>query len=162
MGRIRSRDTKPELLVRSLLHRCGFRFSLRNRKLPGTPDVVLTRHRIVVFVHGCFWHQHPGCSQARCPRSRKGYWQAKLARNVGRDRVNAALLGELGWRVVVLWECEVSRDPQVAARRVVAATGAAPSFSYADLPDRAACLEVADARWHQAMRRLGKGSPDYD
>ncbi|MEI8079032.1 MAG: very short patch repair endonuclease, partial [bacterium] len=60
MGRIRSHDTKPELLVRSLLHRCGFRFSLRNRKLPGTPDVVLTRHRIVVFVHGCFWHQHPG------------------------------------------------------------------------------------------------------
>ena len=102
------------------------------------------------------------CTQASRPRTRKGYWQAKLARNVERDRLNIGLLENAGWRVVGVWEYEVLQDPHVAARRVVAATGADPSFSYADLPERTVCLEVADARWHQAMRRLGKGKPCYD
>ena len=105
MASIRGRNTRPEVAVRSALHRLGLRFRLHRAGLPGRPDVVLPRHRAVVFVHGCFWHRHPGCRLAYDPRSREEFWQAKFARTVERDaRQRAALLHD-GWRVASVWEC---------------------------------------------------------
>jgi DNA mismatch endonuclease (patch repair protein) len=106
MRRIRKRDTKPELVVRRIVHALGFRFRLHRRDLPGTPDIVLPRHRKVIQVHGCFWHQHEGCRLARQPKSRLGYWLPKLARNMERDRAAKADLERLGWRGLTVWECQ--------------------------------------------------------
>jgi DNA mismatch endonuclease (patch repair protein) len=111
MARIRGRDTKPELLVRSLLHRAGLRYSLGRKDLPGRPDIVLPKYRAVVFVHGCFWHRHRGCKDATLPGTRPAFWQAKFQENVTRDRRNRKALEKLGWRVQVVWECGVLRDP---------------------------------------------------
>lgn len=109
MGRIKSRDTAPEISVRSHLHRLGLRFRLHDRKLIGRPDVVLKRWNTVVFVHGCFWHRHPGCRFAYTPKSRLGFWTAKFGENVGRDKRNQRALRSSGWRVLIIWECE-TRD----------------------------------------------------
>ena len=112
MRRIRASDTKPEKLVRSVMHRAGYRYTVRgpaNRRLPGKPDVVLPRHRLVVFVHGCFWHLHTECREGRTPSSNQGYWAPKLARNVARDTENLNALAASGWRSVVFWECEIER-----------------------------------------------------
>lgn len=106
MSRIRAKDTKPEKIVRSLLHRMGYRFRLQGRDLPGRPDVVLSRYRTVVFVHGCFWHRHKGCRNCSTPTNRQEFWVKKLEGNAARDRVHARALKKLGWRVVVVWECE--------------------------------------------------------
>ena len=105
MSRIRGRDTKPELVVRRMLHAAGFRFRLHRRDLPGTPDIVLRRHRAVVFVNGCFWHWH-GCPLCRLPATRTEFWQTKLLRNVERDAGNIAALRQ-NWRVCTVWECAV-------------------------------------------------------
>jgi DNA mismatch endonuclease (patch repair protein) len=117
MARIRSRDTKPEIAVRRLLHSFGYRFRLHRRDLPGKPDIVLPRHRLVIFVHGCFWHQHPGCRLASKPKTRQDYWRPKLAGNVSRDELAQASLRSLGWRVAVLWECD-TREPLVLLSKV--------------------------------------------
>ena len=109
MSRIRAQDTGPEKRVRSFLHAAGFRFRKNKRDLPGTPDIVLRRFRTVVQVHGCFWHQHPGCPKAARPDSPG--WRAKLDRNVQRDRESEQALAEKGWRVLIMWECE-SDDPE--------------------------------------------------
>ena len=106
MRRIGARDTKPELVVRSLLHRGGLRFRLHARELPGSPDIVLPRHRTVVFVHGCFWHRHAGCRLAYIPKSNLNFWQTKFDGNVRRDRRKADALRKSGWRVVTVWECQ--------------------------------------------------------
>jgi DNA mismatch endonuclease (patch repair protein) len=103
MSRIRSRDTAPELAVRRLVHRLGFRFRLHNRRLPGKPDLVLARHRTVVLVHGCFWHQHEGCIDCSKPGTNQSYWAPKLARNVERDAVNQSQLISDGWKVITVW-----------------------------------------------------------
>ena len=108
MSRIRGRDTKPELLARSVLHRLGFRFRLNQAKLPGKPDVVLTRHRTVVFVHGCFWHRHRGCRFAYTPKSNLPFWTLKFGENIARDRKATRALRALGWRAIVIWECQTS------------------------------------------------------
>ena len=107
MSRIRGRDTSPERLVRSLLHRLGYRFRLNRKDLPGRPDIVLPKHRTVVFVHGCFWHRHEGCRYAYTPKSRTEFWQRKFARNVARDREVRDALERQGWRVLWVWECEI-------------------------------------------------------
>lgn len=109
MSRIRDKDTAPERLVRSALHRAGYRFRLHSKKLPGRPNVVLPRYRTVVFVHGCFWHRHKGCRYAYTPKSRVAFWNAKFDSNVERDRRNARELRRLGWKVVTVWECEADR-----------------------------------------------------
>lgn len=109
MAGFRSKDTKPELLVRRALHRLGYRFRLHRRDLPGKPDIVLPRHRVAILVHGCFWHQHPGCRTARMPRTRQEYWTEKFRRNLERDTASAASLSALGWRVSVIWECETRK-----------------------------------------------------
>ena len=116
MSHIRSRDTGPERTVRSMLHRMGYRFRLHRKDLPGKPDIVLPRYRAVVLVHGCFWHRHPGCRFAYVPKSRKAFWQEKFADNVRRDRSVRKQLATLGWRVEVVWECELRCPAKVAAR----------------------------------------------
>lgn len=105
MAAIRSANTAPELALRRELHLLGLRFTLNNKKLPGKPDLVFPRHRAVVFVHGCFWHRHAGCSIATTPKSNTPYWQEKFDRNVARDARVIAELEQLGWRVMIAWEC---------------------------------------------------------
>lgn len=117
MSRIRSRDTKPEKIVRSLLHRMGYRYRLDTRIKVRTaegrsrsiqPDIVLPKHRTAIFVHGCFWHRHPECEFAYTPKSRLDFWQKKFAENVARDRRNEEALRSSGWRVIIVWECELA------------------------------------------------------
>ncbi|MDD1977101.1 MULTISPECIES: very short patch repair endonuclease [Pseudomonas] len=107
MRAIRSLNTKPELLVRRLVHRCGYRFRLHRRDLPGKPDLVFSGRKAVIFVHGCFWHMH-GCQGIRVPKSNIDYWQSKLVRNRERDAQNAEALMQMGWRVMTIWGCETS------------------------------------------------------
>tara|TARA_R110002049_G_scaffold251918_1_gene426347 strand:+ start:1955 stop:2386 length:432 start_codon:yes stop_codon:yes gene_type:complete len=106
MSRIKNRDTKPELIVRSLLHRMGYRFRLHRKDLPGKPDIVLPKYKTVIFVHGCFWHRHKGCKYAYTPKSRIEFWEKKFATNLKRDLENQKLLKNCGWKVRVIWECE--------------------------------------------------------
>jgi DNA mismatch endonuclease (patch repair protein) len=113
MRRIRSRDTLPEVAVRSLIHRMGFRFRIHRNDLPGCPDIVLVRQQKIIFVHGCFWHQHPGCAEGRLPETRQEYWVPKFQRNKDRDVQNRAELRKLGWRSLVVWECELKRPRQM-------------------------------------------------
>lgn len=108
MSRIRGKDTSPERAVRSVLHRLGYRFRLHSRSLPGRPDLVLPKYGTVVLVHGCFWHRHARCPFAYTPQTREQFWSEKFDANVARDRRVARTLRSLGWRVLVVWECEVS------------------------------------------------------
>lgn len=106
MSRVRQKNTAPELIVRKLLHLLGLRFRLHPKNLPGTPDIVLARHDTIIFVHGCFWHRHPNCRYATSPKTRQEYWEPKFEANIARDSRKEAQLQELGWRVMVIWECE--------------------------------------------------------
>jgi DNA mismatch endonuclease (patch repair protein) len=110
MSAIRGRDTAPEMAVRRYLHRQGFRFRLHDKRLPGRPDIVLPKYRTVVDVRGCFWHCHEGCKNSVRPKSRAAFWDAKLRGNVERDARNFAALEAAGWRVIVVWECEVDSE----------------------------------------------------
>ena len=110
MSRVRSKDTIPELLVRSFLFRHGFRFRLHVKSLPGHPDIVLPKYKTVIEVRGCFWHRHPGCRQATMPSSNVEFWQKKFKRNVDRDKETEKQLNELGWNLIVIWECELKED----------------------------------------------------
>ncbi len=119
MSRIRSTNTKPEIIMRSLLHRAGYRFTVNgplNKKLPGKPDIVLPRFKTVVFVNGCFWHGHENCKISRIPKTRTEWWKAKIGRNQERDaQANQALSG-LGWQVVTVWECEIKEKRDVVSK----------------------------------------------
>jgi DNA mismatch endonuclease (patch repair protein) len=116
MSRIRSKNTRPELLVRSILHRSGYRFRLHSRGLPGHPDIVLPKWKTVVFVHGCFWHRHKGCRFAYSPKSRKAFWRKKFRENMKRDVRKAEALTSSGWTVVTVWECELARPARLLER----------------------------------------------
>jgi DNA mismatch endonuclease, patch repair protein len=129
MRRVRSTDTTPERKVRSLLHRLGFRFRLHRKDLPGKPDIVLPKYSTVVFVHGCFWHRHQGCSQASTPATRQDYWLPKFERTMERDWRNQKELRRLGWNVIVLWECEL-RDLEQLAQRLRSAITAREGLYY--------------------------------
>lgn len=118
MSRVKNKDTRPELMVRSLLHRMGYRFRLHRRDLPGSPDIVLPRHRTVIFVHGCFWHRHPGCRRATTPKNNHEYWERKFNRNKDRDEKANAALEERGWKVLTVWECEVVGNGDDLASRL--------------------------------------------
>jgi DNA mismatch endonuclease (patch repair protein) len=109
MSRIKSRDTKPEKTVRSALHRLGFRFRLYRPNLPGKPDIVLPKYKVVIFVHGCFWHQHAGCKRATQPKSNRKYWTPKLKRNIERFYEIKREYRQMGWKVLVIWECEAKK-----------------------------------------------------
>lgn len=117
MALVRSVDTKPEMAVRRLVHSMGYRYRLHCRDLPGKPDLVFRQRHAVVFVHGCFWHRHEGCSLARLPKSKVEFWAAKLEGNRDRDARKVAALNEAGWRVFVVWECEL-KDKEVLAQRL--------------------------------------------
>jgi len=118
MRRVRQRGTKPELAVRRALHAMGFRFRLHRRDLPGRPDIVMPGRRVVIFVHGCFWHRHLGCSRTTTPKTRTDYWLPKFAENESRDARAIAKLWTAGWRVHVVWECEVLR-PEALRRSLL-------------------------------------------
>jgi DNA mismatch endonuclease (patch repair protein) len=107
MAKVKSKNTTPELKVRRAVHAAGFRYSLHRKELPGSPDLVFRRHKLVVFVHGCFWHWH-GCKRSRMPAANHDYWTAKIARNVDRDQRDLARLDALGWRHLIIWECELA------------------------------------------------------
>lgn len=116
MSKVRGKDTAPEKAVRSMLHRAGFRFRLHRRDLPGKPDIVLPKYKTVIFVHGCFWHQHTGCPAARRPSSNTDYWDKKLDANVNRDIENKRRLRGLGWQVMVVWECQIKSHAKLKDR----------------------------------------------
>ena len=107
MSRIHSQDTKPEMVVRSSLHKHGFRFHLHVKNLPGHPDIVLPKYRTVIEVRGCFWHRHPGCKIATMPTSNIAFWKTKFEQNVARDKKNADAIRMLGWKLIVVWECQI-------------------------------------------------------
>ena len=114
MGRIRSKDTSVELALRKALHALGLRFRIHARELPGNPDILLPKYRTAIFVHGCFWHRHPGCKVASTPKSNTGFWLEKFKRNVDRDISAQSRLHELGWQVLVVWECQLTSKSKAA------------------------------------------------
>lgn len=116
MRAVGSRNTKPEIRVRRIAHGLGYRFRLHRRELPGKPDLAFPGRRKAVFVHGCFWHQHKGCGRAAVPQSNIGFWLPKLTRNAARDAAQIAALKKIGWRALVIWECELKNERRVASR----------------------------------------------
>lgn len=116
MSRIKSKDTVPEVFVRSILHSMGYRFRLHPTALPGRPDIVLPKHQTAVFVHGCFWHRHTGCRFAYTPKSRKEFWLSKFEGNIARDKKALRALRQLGWKTLVVWECQIGNPKRLALR----------------------------------------------
>ncbi|MGE8096360.1 very short patch repair endonuclease [Pseudomonas fluorescens] len=109
MAAVRSINTRPELIVRRFLHAHGYRFRIHQKNLPGKPDIVLAKFRVCIFVHGCFWHHHPECRYATSPKTRCEFWNEKFSRNVARDIENVEALKVLGWRVLIIWECQLKK-----------------------------------------------------
>ncbi|MBK9325892.1 MAG: DNA mismatch endonuclease Vsr [Hydrogenophilales bacterium] len=116
MARVRAKDTRPEMAVRRLVFGMGYRYRLHDARLPGTPDLVFAGRGKVLFVHGCFWHRHENCELARLPKSRLDFWLPKLEGNQTRDRVNQRLLRKSGWRILVVWECELRDMPKLTRK----------------------------------------------
>jgi len=110
MRQIRSKDTKPEILIRKALWRMGYRFRIHYKKLPGKPDVVIIKHKLAIFIHGCFWHRHDGCIEASKPKTNSEYWENKISKTMERDKEHNAEIIQLGWRVIIIWECEIRND----------------------------------------------------
>ena len=118
MSRIRGANTKPEIIVRSMLHHMGYRFRITDKALPGKPDIVLPKYRSVIFVHGCFWHRHPACKYAYTPKSRIDFWSRKFDENVTRDKNILLLLKNADWLPIVVWECEIKHNADAVLGRV--------------------------------------------
>lgn len=116
MARVRGKDTAPELRVRRIAHSLGLRFRLHRKDLPGSPDLVFPKHRLVVFVHGCFWHRHEGCPRATMPATRTEFWTGKFTATVDRDARQISELKRLGWRVLIVWECELKDQKEIKSR----------------------------------------------
>lgn len=135
MAQIRSKNSKPEMIVRRLLHGLGYRYRLHAKDLPGKPDLVFPKYRAVIFVHGCFWHQHPkpGCKDAVLPKSRLEYWLPKLQRNQSRDAANIQALEQMGWRVLTVWECG-TKNLEVIATEISDFLKSVPQASEPDKP----------------------------
>ena len=107
MSAIKSKNTKPEIAVRKVLHSMGYRFRLHSKDLPGSPDIVLPKYKTVIFVHGCFWHRHENCKYASTPKTRQEFWEAKFRENINRDKLNQENLFSKGWKIIIVWECEI-------------------------------------------------------
>ena len=118
MSKVKSKNTKPEKIVRSLLHSLGYRFRLHRKTLPGTPDIVLPKYKAVIFVHGCFWHGHDGCKRATIPDTNKEFWERKISANKARDQKNIFDLEKLGYRCLVIWQCEL-KDKNLLIQRLL-------------------------------------------
>jgi DNA mismatch endonuclease (patch repair protein) len=118
MSSIRGKDTGPEMIVRRFLYRHGYRYRIHRKDLPGKPDIVIPRLNVCIFVHGCFWHRHPGCPYATTPKTRPEFWNDKFQKNVMRDLVNINALKTAGWSVVIVWECQLKKGPQTLERLV--------------------------------------------
>ena len=119
MSAIKSKNTKPEIVVRKLLHSMGYRFRLHRKDLPGSPDIVLPKYKTVIFVHGCFWHRHNNCKYATTPKTRKEFWENKFEENVKRDNLNQANLTLKGWKIIILWECQLKEDMKKRIRELL-------------------------------------------
>jgi DNA mismatch endonuclease (patch repair protein) len=117
MSCIKCKDTKPEKIVRSLLHSAGYRFRIHRKNLPGLPDIVLPKYNVIIFVHGCYWHRHPGCRYASTPKTNTTFWQAKFDSNVKRDAATQQALTEAGWNVIIVWGCE-TKNPKSLLNRL--------------------------------------------
>ena len=107
MSAIKSKNTKPEIKVRKVLHSMGYRFRIHAKDLPGSPDIVLPKYKTVIFVHGCFWHRHENCKYASTPKTRQEFWEAKFRENINRDKLNQENLSSKGWKIIIIWECEI-------------------------------------------------------
>lgn len=118
MSKVKSKNTKPEKIVRSLLHSLGYRFRLHRKTLPGTPDIVLPKYKAVIFVNGCFWHGHDGCKRATIPDTNKEFWERKISANKARDQKNIFDLEKLGYRCLVIWQCEL-KDKNLLIQRLL-------------------------------------------
>ena len=116
MSAIKSKNTKPEITVRKLLHSMGYRFRLHRKDLPGSPDIVLPKYKTVIFVHGCFWHRHENCKYATTPKTRKEFWEKKFRENINRDNLNQANLSLKGWKIIIIWECQLKGDKKKLMR----------------------------------------------
>ena len=119
MSRVRTKGTAPELALRSALHSAGIRFRLHRKDLPGKPDIVLPKYKSVIFVHGCFWHHHEGCIKSKMPKTNVDFWQDKIAANIKRDKSNQDDLAKMGWRVLVVWECNIKKDVGAVVKNAV-------------------------------------------
>ena len=119
MSRIKGKDTKIEVMVRQYLFHYGFRFRKNDKRYPGKPDVVLPKYKTAIFVHGCFWHRHEGCKLATIPKTRTEFWMEKFAKNVANDKKHYEQLQEMGWHVIVIWECELENDFKTTMEKVV-------------------------------------------
>jgi DNA mismatch endonuclease (patch repair protein) len=116
MSSVKSKDTKPEIIVRKLLHSMGYRFRLHREDLPGTPDIVLPKYKKVIFVHGCFWHGHEGCPRAKLPKTNKEFWRVKITKNMARDAETMQDLSRTGWQSLVIWTCEIKDLEQLSKK----------------------------------------------
>ena len=132
MRKVKAKNTKPEIIVRNMVYSMGFRYRLNRRNLPGSPDLVFTGRKKAIFVHGCFWHQHQGCRHSTLPSARQEYWSTKLTANRVRDERTSALLMEMGWQVLIVWECELKDQDRVK--------GFLSDFLNASLPQK--CAQV--------------------
>jgi DNA mismatch endonuclease (patch repair protein) len=146
MSRIRSKHSKPEVIIRSLLHRAGYRFRLNNKKLPGCPDIVLSKYKTVIFVNGCFWHRHENCSRSTTPNTNKEYWIPKFNKNILRDIKVKNDLEKLGWSVFIVWECEVIKDPIVVFDRILRKNNMEKTNCYSLDINRMEILKIAENR----------------
>ena len=118
MSKIRSKDTKPERLLRSALHKHGYRFRIHRKDLPGKPDIVLPRYNAIIYVHGCFWHYHKECSEGRIPNTNSKFWRDKLKNNVEKDKNNQKACEKLGWKVLIIWECEIEKHLMKVVKKI--------------------------------------------
>ena len=118
MSAIKSKNTKPEIAVRKLLHSMGYRFRLHRKDLPGSPDIVLPKYKTVIFVHGCFWHRHENCKYASTPKTRQEFWNKKFNENILRDKKNLEILSSLGWKIIIIWECEI-RNKKINLEQII-------------------------------------------
>ena len=118
MSQVRGKNTKPEILLRSMLHNSGYRYRLHSKNIPGKPDIVLKKYKSAIFVHGCFWHRHEGCRETTTPKSRVEFWTDKFAKTIERDKRQQRELKNLGWNVIIVWGCELKKDADAVLKSV--------------------------------------------